>query len=618
VEALLQQNRSLGAEPPPELRYLLAKAAYQRTDLPRAERVAVASEAFAKVGKPFELQALYFQGVLRIEAGDLPGAITWFERCAGVEASGDRDREVRELCTLALGRVHSELGEPDRALSSYAAVPFSSPHFPEAAYETALAYVRAKRYDEALEMTSFVPDLDPESPLAPEALVVRGHLLLRLGRFAEATETYNVVINTYAPVRDEIDAILATGEDPMRYYGELAGRKGSAFEVASILPPIAVKWATQSREVASALDYVRSIESAREEVAQARDVAVRLESLLERGGGIDAFSSLQRAYAHAQAVENAAARAEGSYVAAAAEVALEALKGQRLGELERAREVRSRIERRFESLPRSPASVEERLGAMRALVDEVLEELHRLAIVRQSCLVDIDGIDAWLDKNRAEIRGDEPSRQGLAEELRRERAIVEQYDGEISEMRQQVALVRDSAGGVDSMVEESRLRADYLAAVERERRLAEEARGSLEGRNLEVFERMDRGRARLADIRTRARSLKLGVASEATRRAESFRKRIAAERLALAGHEGTLEGLLQASQEVLGPIALRSISEVRGLFYRIVLKADVGIVDVAWSRKRARLEKIQGLAVRKDEELEQLDRDFRALTREEE
>ena len=67
---------------------------------------------------------------------------------------------------------------------------------------------------------------------------------------------------------------------------------------------------------------------------------------------------------------------------------------------------------------------------------------------------------------------------------------------------------------------------------------------------------------------------------------------------------------------MLGTIAVRSIADVRGMFYRVVLKADVGIVDVAWSRKRARLEKIQTLAVQKDQEVQQLDRDFRSLTRE--
>jgi hypothetical protein len=55
---------------------------------------------------------------------------------------------------------------------------------------------------------------------------------------------------------------------------------------------------------------------------------------------------------------------------------------------------------------------------------------------------------------------------------------------------------------------------------------------------------------------------------------------------------------------------------VRAQFYKLVLKADLGIVDVAWSRKRVRLDKIQQLSVQKAGEIEQLDREYRAIVRE--
>jgi tetratricopeptide (TPR) repeat protein len=616
VERLLQADRAFRSDPPQEVLYLVAKSEYQRVDLPPAERFARATAAFARVGPPFQLQAWYFQGVLRIQEENLHRALEWFRKCAQEDPATDRDVEVRELCMLALGRVHSQMGDSASAVSAYASVPWSSPRFAEATYETALAHIRARKYDEALRMTSFIPELEPDSPLAPEATVARGHLFLRLGRYTEATEAYNVVINTYAPVRDEIDAILGMGEDPIRYYDELIGRKGSAFEVAPILPAVAVKWATTSREVATALGYVRAIDDAHADIDDARDVAVRLEALLERGGGIDAFASLQRAYAHAQAVENAAAKAEGAYVEAAAAVAERALQPERRGELVRARAARAEIERRFDALPRAPQAVEERLARMRARADEVGQAVYRLGLALQGNLAAIAGVDEWLDKNRAEIRGDNQARQDIADELKRQRSIIDDYEEELAAYRMEIAQIRDVAGGVDAMVEESRIRADYLAAVEVQRGAAEAARGTVPPQDREEYERLDRGRARLAEVRTRARALKLGVSAEATRRADSFRARIGAERVALAAHEGALQGLQQASREVLGAIAVRSIGDVRGMFYRVVLKADVGIVDVAWSRKRARLEKIQALAVQKDGEVQQLDREFRYLTRE--
>ena len=70
------------------------------------------------------------------------------------------------------------------------------------------------------------------------------------------------------------------------------------------------------------------------------------------------------------------------------------------------------------------------------------------------------------------------------------------------------------------------------------------------------------------------------------------------------------------AKEVVGLIANRALADVRGQFYQLVLKADLGIVDVAWSRKRVRLEKIQQLSIQKANELDQLDREYRAMFRE--
>jgi hypothetical protein len=47
-----------------------------------------------------------------------------------------------------------------------------------------------------------------------------------------------------------------------------------------------------------------------------------------------------------------------------------------------------------------------------------------------------------------------------------------------------------------------------------------------------------------------------------------------------------------------------------------VLQADVGVVDVAWSRKRARLDRIQQLSMQKAAALDELDRAWRVLGRE--
>lgn len=619
VDALLADaGRTFAGEPPAEVLYLSAKAAFQRADLPQPERLERAAAAFGKVGAPFEQQAWYFLGVIEIERKDLHGSLRWFDACARAEPRDARQADVRELCILALGRVHAEMGNADAARDWYSAVPSGSARYAEASYELAWGFVKGKQYERALRTTSFVPELAPDSPLAPEARLLQGHLLLRLGRYTEATDAYNAVINAYAPVRDELDAILAMREDPVRYFNELVGRRGKAFDLEAVLPPVAARWASTNREVALALQLVRALDEARKDVQESGDAASRVEVLLARGAGLDAFPGLQRAYAAADAVENDAALLEGEAVAALSGIAERTLQGEARERLLQARAARAALEARMAPLPRTGEAAEARQLRMRGRLGKVDAETFRTGFRVDGLAAAVDGTETWVERHRAEIDSDPEGRQELAEELRRHREVIAAYGVELRALRQEVVRVRDTAGGTDALADESRIRADYLAAVEAERAVADRARGSAAPADAAAFARADGVRELLAAVRSRARTAKLGFAEAAGRRAGELRARVASERDAIAAQEVALDGIQATAKEIVGEIAVRALSEVRTQFYALVLKADVGVVDVAWSRKRVRLDRIQQLSMQKASEVDQLEREYRALTREQE
>jgi hypothetical protein len=121
---------------------------------------------------------------------------------------------------------------------------------------------------------------------------------------------------------------------------------------------------------------------------------------------------------------------------------------------------------------------------------------------------------------------------------------------------------------------------------------------------------------RLAKLRERAEGVKALAARAAEARAGALRARIGVERRELAAHAAAVDAVVLEAKGFVGQLAFRAFREVREQFYQLVLKADVGIVDVAWSRKRERLDRIQQLSLQKTGELDQLDRDFKLVLRE--
>ena len=617
IQALLDTAGPLVRDgQPAELAYLVGKASWFRADLRPSQRVERAMAAFAAVGPPFRLAATYFQGALQVEAGDLAAAAERFEACLKLPASDARQVEIRELCAMGAGRVYAAQGRFPESLDRYQLLPYTSPRFNESLYEVSWGYVRGGSYEQALRTAALIVDLAPESQLAPEATVLTGHLNLRLGRYAAASESFNKVINNYAPVRDEIDAVLTMHEDPVRYFNELIGRQGKAFEVSSVLPPIAVKWASAQSDVGGALDLVSSLDGAKRDLADALHVVGRLEALLQRGEGLDAVPLARDGWISADAIENGTLRIRVQLADRSAALLGPRLAPPKQGELARLRATRQALQPRLETLPRSQGEVEARARRMRARVDQAEKAAFQLGIQADSAGAAVAATEVWLSQHRAEIQSDPTGRGEVGVELRKHRAIVTAYNETLRGLRQEIAAARDAVGGSAQAAGDADLRRQYLELLDQERALLGQAGGAPAPGEAGELARGAALLARLDRTDAAAELLKAGFAGVARQNAVAVGAFVAAERASLVREQEQLASINAESRDLIGRIALRSFSAVRAQFYRLVLKADVGIVDVAWSRKRERVEKIQQISQQKTTELDALDRDFRLLLRE--
>jgi tetratricopeptide (TPR) repeat protein len=598
---------------PAELAYLVGKASYFRTDLRPAERVERAMLAFAAVAPPLHVAATYFQGALQVEAGDLGAAAERFEACLKLQGNDPRQVEIRELCAMGAGRVYAEQGKFAESLDRYQLLPYTSPRFNEALYEVSWGYVRAGNHEQALRTAAMIVDLAPESQMAPEATILTGHLNLRLGRYAAASESFNKVINNYAPVRDEIDAILTMQEDPVRYLNELIGRQGKAFDVASVLPPLAAKWASAQKEVGGALDLVMALDGAGQDLADSLNVVARVEALLQRGGGLDAVPLARDGWISADAIEDGSMRLRGQIADRAAELAAPLLSLAGRKELETLRSARRKLQPRLDSLPRTNLDVESRARRMRARVNQAEKALFQLGLQVDAAGASVAGTEAWLNQHRSEIQGDQAGRDEFRAELQQQREIVTGYQEAIRALRHEIAAARDAVGGSAQAAGDGSLRSEYLALVERERALTTSVQAALPPADAGELRRGEALIDRLDRTDAAAERLKDQFAAVAARNALVVGGLLASERAELLRQREQLASITGDSKDIIGRIALHSFSAVRSQFYRLVLKADVGIIDVAWSRKRERVERIQQISQQKATALEAMDRDYKRI-----
>jgi hypothetical protein len=138
---------------------------------------------------------------------------------------------------------------------------------------------------------------------------------------------------------------------------------------------------------------------------------------------------------------------------------------------------------------------------------------------------------------------------------------------------------------------------------ERERALLR-TRGGERGRRLDqAFAALDETDAALARLHG-------AIDREAERQIEDLTRQVRTERERVKLYRTELVSLNSEAEEVVGGVTQKNFSNVRKKFHQLILRADVGIIDVAWMRKEEH--KARGTSLNKDRlaEIQNLDSEF--------
>ena len=96
-------------------------------------------------------------------------------------------------------------------------------------------------------------------------------------------------------------------------------------------------------------------------------------------------------------------------------------------------------------------------------------------------------------------------------------------------------------------------------------------------------------------------------------RGEGFRERAAEEGAQLKAADAKLQALTRDARALAQELARARFAKVKGEFDARVLEAELGLLDVAFTRKQQRTEAIQDLSERKERDLAAFDAEFREV-----
>jgi TolA-binding protein/uncharacterized protein YoxC len=552
-------------------------------------------------------QARFFMGVIHTLRKDFQSAAGLFDEVTRLEATTPKQRRIRDLAKLNLGRVYYETDQLERAAEVYESIPKTSELFDYALYEVAWVYIKmedATKAERSLEVLSIS---NPDSTLIPEAKILRGNLLLRNGEFDEALKVFKDITKQFTPVEKQLEAMFAAQDDPEAYFHEMVASNMDVFDTSTFLPPLALKWIQANPMTERGVQVLEDLTLCEQVLDDNKLIIDKMHLVLDGETKVNAFPLLKSGKGRSTQIENRLAQLTDELVAIEGSLLPESAKA----EFAQIKARMAELEAMLDKLPVTP-------DQMKAREDESKEnyrELSRVLIVQER---KVDQLQAKIVATELYIEGLEESGVVPADlaavrlELKNQKLAVAEYRDEIDEIKSLIELgkAKIGIGDVNDKNDEV-VRAQYDQLVKEQKALLSKSgvSGTTIGKLDAVYAQIDEVRAGLASFNAKVETLAL-------KKTQDLMAELNKEASQIDGYSATLDGLGLEAQEVVGNIALLNFLEVKGKFGDLILKADVGVIDVAWSRKEEHRHRVQYLTSERLDKLQILNDEFDEILKE--
>ncbi len=558
-------------------------------------RLEKARQGFLSVpaGSEFALRARYFVGAIHTLRGEYLDAAAAFQGVLGMKPAHEQEQAVVEQAYLALGRVNYETGQLEQAVEAYRAVPQTSPRFDEAMYELAWTYIRkgdAVQAERALELLSVAA---PDSALNADGRVLRGDLLARDGRYDEAEVVFDEVLATFGPIRDDLATVQREHPDLHAYFRRVVRENLDDFDIDDFLPESARRWIDLEGDYERALGVLEDLSESKQLVRETDDLAARITAALDAPNRVSVFADLRRQRERTTALRNRAARVRGML----AEAEARARGGSMQGQLAKVTTRRRKLQSDIMKLPAETEDFVERDIAG-------LSEFRKAERDLQGLRVEVLGLEARITASHMGLASVDPQKvdpTAVRAELADHQAQIADYETQLTWIRRRLEVGRLGVGVGDERYQtDDEQRARFIELIDRERQLRPSGGPDY-----------DAAFSRVAALERQLDQRDAEVASVIEQRVSEMRGIVAEESAKLRGYRASLGSFDRETEDVVGAVTSLNFNRVYDRFYDLVLRADVGKVDVSWARREQHRLRIDALTRERARELQALDDEFR-------
>jgi tetratricopeptide (TPR) repeat protein len=562
-------------------------------------------------GNPYYLQARYFQATIQVKRGDLAGASVTFDSIVKSPAPDEAGKDIQDLARMAIARILYERSQFDKAIDAYASIPRQSKYFADALQEQAWTFIKAKEWQKAYRALDLLLLANPETTDAPHLRLLMGNLNLRMNNFFLASDAFGKVRDEFEPVHRQLQQVIVKAQADPAYFDQLVGKSLDKFDIASFVPPAAARWVRAEPDVARMTTLASNVGDMQKDLSDSQKLVERIDRAMKSSARAGIFPDLAQARTKSIEMLNSTVDIRQKLAGRMRKLIDPSLTPEERKQLDVIAVQRDQLQRELTNAPTTDADAKAHENAMRAGYGDLDRQASELNVEIQSLDAQLVALDNYYRSSRSEqkmkpeeIQADVRSMHAAIDELR---TMHDQIREEIADASREAT----TAGTAGQAERETAQKLDDL--LRQESSVEDSAKLRLSSNDRVQAERIGGLMSKCDSIQGKLNEFDKKVDAQVDVRLVTVKKYLDAERDELASANGKLGTIVDDSKGLGGGLAQAMLAKVADKFYDLVVRSDVGIIDVAWGLKDQKTTAVNKLTNQKNLEMKALDEDFRKV-----
>ncbi len=530
----------------------------------------------------YAFTARYYEAVALVGAEEFAEAREIFDQVTRQQATSPEDQRVKELALLALGRLAYEEEDYSAAVDHYLQLPRTSPLFTRALYELTWALVAQGNYRSALRNLDILLISDPDPRFVPEAKSLMADMAMRLREYDDARNWFEELVDTFTPVREELQGFLEEHQDIDEFFVSLV-REELAGLRPDFLPEMVSEWVDDSALMESARQLVIDGVGTQDDIDEIYESIEEIEAVLDMGSSIEAFPQMSEGWIQGVELEARLVDIQDQLLDWELQQVRPLMGSSEQARLAEIEEELEELRRQEASVPRTRAELKERdqeiaerFRLLRTEVDQVAFEISDLEKT-------LDGIAQYMRRESDRLTDEERQQvRDVRRELLQDVSALEEERHQLSRQLDQTK--RAFGARDDSLVRHRELRREIQELQSQRAEMADATADQLGATDRSEVLEVSRVRRQLPAIGKRLDDYFNEMDSLVEERMADIQATLDAERAQLAQHQTDLDTWNAETEGAVAEVAMWNFIEVNREFDTLVQRGHMGLVDVDWQQ----------------------------------